>query len=272
MKTRDLETQETVSVLREQLSKHLKNVERIYSEIQADLTKVQLSRMFKPSCIAKASDRVILCASDEDKLIYSITLEMDGVAIRGDATIFAKYPSSCTEVVSMCLNHNILYLSHKGNPGGITAVAMSTLEETTIVRNRTVECSESAHMASYLDGIFYADTGSSQIKSKIHGDKSRVIARTGKDGNSNGKGNQALSVQPNGICVELDKNIFVTDAQTGSVKLITSIKGTVKFLSHLGLLYKAFSVHMKRQTVPKLSLFQAIKLKNDNRESAFTYQ
>ena len=131
----------------------------------------------------KASDRIILCASDANKLIYSITLEMDGVAIRGDATIFAKYPSSCTEVVSMCINHNILYLSHKGNPGGITAVAMSTLEETTIARNGTVECSESAHVASYLDGIVYADTESFQMKWMIHGDKSRVIAGTGKEGN-----------------------------------------------------------------------------------------
>ena len=63
-----------------------------------------------------------------------------------------------------------------------------------------------------------------------------------------------------GIRVEHDKNIFITDAQTGSVKLITSIKGIVKYLGHLGLLYKAFSVHMKHQTVPKRSLPQAIEL------------
>ena len=50
------------------------------------------------------------------------------------------------------------------------------------------------------------------------------------------------------------------DVQTGSVKLITSIKGIVKYLGHLGLLYKAFSVHMKHQTVPKRSLPQAIEL------------
>ena len=62
-----------------------------------------------------------------------------------------------------------------------------------------------------------------------------------------------------GICVECDKNIFVTDAQTGSVKLITTIKGMVEFLRHLGLLYKAFSVHLKHQTVAKLSLDEAIK-------------
>ena len=62
------------------------------------------------------------------------------------------------------------------------------------------------------------------------------------------------------ICVEHDKNIFIADAQTGSVKLITSITGIVKYLGHLGLLYKAFSVHMKHQTVPKRFLPQAIEL------------
>ena len=58
-----------------------------------------------------------------------------------------------------------------------------------------------------------------------------------------------------GICVECDKKIFVTDAQTGAVKLVTTIKGTVEFLRHLGLLYKAFSIHLKHQ---KLSLDEAI--------------
>ena len=61
-----------------------------------------------------------------------------------------------------------------------------------------------------------------------------------------------------GICVECDKNIFVTDAQTGAVKLVTTIKGTVEFLRHLGLLYKAFSIHLKHQKAEKLSLDEAI--------------
>ena len=56
------------------------------------------------------------------------------------------------------------------------------------------------------------------------------------------------------------KNVLLTDAQTASVKLITSIKGIVKYLSHFALLYKAFSVHMKHQTVRKRSLPQAIEL------------
>ena len=251
LQKRGLHTPGTVQVLRERLSVHLKNLERRYAETKSDLTKVQLSRKIKPSRIAKASDSIILCASDVDKVIYSITLEMDGGAVKGIVTVLTKYAASCTEAVSMCRNNNILYLSHKGYPGGILSIAMSTLEETVIVQNGTVECSESAHVASYLAGIVYVDIGSLQIKTKICGEEAVVIAGTGKEGNSNGKGAQATFAQPMGICLEHEKNIFITDAQTGSVKLITSIKGIVKYLSHLALLYKAFSVHMKHQTVPK---------------------
>ena len=106
-----------------------------------------------------------------------------------------------------------------------------------IVQNGTVECSESAQVASYLASIVYMDIGSLQIKTKICLEEAVVIAGTGKEGNSNRKRDQATFAQPMGICVEHEKKIIITDAQTGSVKLITSIKGIVKYLSHLALLY-----------------------------------
>ena len=62
-----------------------------------------------------------------------------------------------------------------------------------------------------------------------------------------------------GICVELDMKIFVTDAQTGCVKLITTVKGAAEFMKHLGMLYKAFSVHQKHQVVQKMPLDEAIE-------------
>jgi len=49
------------------------------------------------------------------------------------------------------------------------------------------------------------------------------------------------------ICVENGKNIFITDAQVGAIKLITDVGCAVKFMENLGLgkLYQAFSVHQK---------------------------
>lgn len=72
---------------------------------------------------------------------------------------------------SICLNNNILYLSHKGNPGRILTIAMLTLKETVIIENETVECSESTHLALYLAGIVYMGIGSLQIKTKICGEE-----------------------------------------------------------------------------------------------------
>jgi len=45
---------------------------------------------------------------------------------------------------------------------------------------------------------------------KICGEEAVVIAGTGKEGNANGKGDKGTFAQPMGICVELDKNIFIT--------------------------------------------------------------
>ena len=154
----------------------------------------------------------------------------------------------------------MLYLSHKGEPGGVVAIKMSDLTVEMVVKNGSAHCVESSHVAAYRNGIVYADTEGRQIKAKIPGEEVTVIACSGMEGNCNGRAKDVSFSQPMGICVELDRNIFVTDAQTGSVKLITTIKGTAEFLKHLGMLYKAFSVHQKHQVVAKISLTDSIEL------------
>ena len=69
-----------------------------------------------------------------------------------------------------------------------------------------------------------------------------LIAGTGMEGNNDGT--LASFSQPVEICVESKKTLLVTDAQTGSIKLITEICGAVTFLDSLGKLYHAFSVHL----------------------------
>ena len=259
LQQRGLPSEGTVQVLQDRLNKFLKNLEKMYKDKNVDLTKVHLSQSVKFSCIAKASDSILVASSDVEQAIYTIALEMDGVVVNGSVTFFSKYPNGCEEVISMCVNDNILHVSHKGMPGGVTAISMSDLMVNMILKNGTVQCSESSHVAPYRNGILFVDTEDHQIKAKFPSEDVIVIAGSGKEGNSNGKAEDACFSQPMGICVECDQNIFVADAQTGSVKLITTIKGMVEFLRHLGLLYKAFSVHVKHQTVPKLSLDEAIK-------------
>ena len=93
----------------------------------------------------------------------------------------------------------------------------------------TISTRISSHVAPYKGGIVFVDTEGRQIKAKIPSEKGTVIGGAGSEGNSNGKAENARFSQPMGICVECDKNIFVTDAQTGAVKLVTTIKGTKTF-------------------------------------------
>ena len=235
-------------MLGDRLENYLKNLEKAYKERNIDLTIVYLSERIKPSCVAKASESILVCSSDVDEAIYTNTLEVDGVVVKGNINVFSRYPDGCKEVVSMFVNENILYVSHKGVPGGVAAIKMTDLMVDMILKNGTLDCVQSSHV----------DTEGRQIKAKIPSQKVTVIAGTGSEGNSKGKAGNTSFSQPMGICVECGKNIFATDAQTGAVKLVTTIKGTVEFFRHLGLLYKAFSIHLKHQKAETLSLDEAI--------------
>ena len=85
----------------------------------------------------------------------------------------------------------------------------------------------------------FVNTASHQVKFKAPDEQVVIVAGTEKEGNSNGKSTDASFSQPMGVRVEMHKNIFVTDAQAGTVMLITSIKGTIGYtlesLSRFGL-------------------------------------
>ena len=106
---RGLPNQGTVQVLQDRLEDFLNHLEKTYKEKNIDLSKVYLSqRIKKPSCIAKASECILVCSSDVDLAIYIITLEMNGVVVRGNVNLFCNYPNGCKKVIFMCVNRNIL--------------------------------------------------------------------------------------------------------------------------------------------------------------------
>ena len=111
---------------------------------------------------------------------------------------------------------DVLYVSHKGDPVGVNAINMSDCAVEMVVKNGSAHYVENSHIAAYRRR---------QIKAKVPGKEVVIIAGDGKEGNCNGRAKDASFSQPFGICVELDMNIFVTDVQTGCVKLITTVKG-----------------------------------------------
>ena len=60
--------------------------------------------------------------------------------------------------------------------------------------------------------------------------------------------------------MELDHVVYVCDAQTNSIKILTSLKQTATFLNAVGKIYKAFSVHEKHQPYSLFSIQEAVEL------------
>ena len=88
-----------------------------------------------------------------------------------------------------------------------------------------------------------------------------IFAGCGEEGNNSGPAAMSAFGQPMGTCVELKNTFYITDAQVGCIKLITTIQNTVKFLRNLRLLYMAFSVHLQHERVPNLHI--SLKYLND---------
>lgn len=89
-----------------------------------------------------------------------------------------------------------------------------------------------------------------------------VIAGTGEEENENGYGRCAAFGQPMGLCTEGD-NIFLTDAQIGTVKLVTTVTGTIQFLENLGKFYGAFSVDLKNRPTKRHTIEKAHEMVKD---------
>ncbi len=258
MQDKELDTRGTVPILKERLKSFLKKKESDYLGKGIKLDKLLLSEKIKPSKVAVVSDTIIVSASDESMKFFMVTLEMDGILVKGNVSKIANYPDMCVSVISLCYNGNCLYISYKGNPGGVFSLELSTLAVSSCFSNSTQECSKCSHIAPYRNGIIFVDVGNRCIKVKNPDAQSVLIAGSGKEGNTNGLAKHASFAQPMGICVENDTNIFITDAQAGTLKIITTINGMREFLQHLGLLYKAFSVHMKLQPVENMQISDAI--------------
>ena len=90
------------------------------------------------------------------------------------------------------------------------------------------------------DNMLFTDLGAHQRKKvNLTSIVVAVIAGCGSEGNDDGSADCVSFVQISSIYCE-GGNIYVVDAQSGTVKLVTRVTGVIKFLDYLGKLYKVF--------------------------------
>ena len=118
------------------------------------------------------------------------------------------------------------------------------------------------HAAALSNGIVFTVPSSRQVF-YIENDKRKVDCLQGMGSKVKKTNLYSLlaSDSPLGITVEFGSVVYVTDAQNDRIVMLTQLKETSKYLSSIGSLYKAFSIHKKNSIYENQSLDRAIELR-----------
>ena len=176
--------------------------------------------------------------------------------LRGTVSKLCDYSPLYDQVRSMCLSTDGYFvLAHTK---GITKLRMADQEM------KEYASSGIQAVASILERkVAFTDQTNRCVKKQLGGNGAvMVIAGIGEEGNKNCSGSHAAFGQPMGVCTEGD-NILLTDAQIGTVKLVTAVTGTVEFLDNLEKFCGAFSVHIKNRPVKRHTIEEAYQMVTD---------
>ena len=114
-----------------------------------------------------------------------------------------------------------------------------------MLKNETNSCSEIKRVEPLENSLAFTEFRAHQVK--VYNPVDNVVTiqeGSGHRRNEDWTVKNCTFVQPHGICT-VGETIFVTDAATGVVKLITEQSGTTKFLKRLGLLNDSFGLTCK---------------------------
>lgn len=259
LEKRDQSCTGTMNSLKERLQACLVRERSNYEKQGKMFDIIHLDRAIHPSAICVLSENLLGCSCDTSREVYTIDVYTNGHFLCGKVNKLANYSSTCEQVQGMCLTScGNLVLAHKN---GISKLCMSdnVMEDFAVCSES--EASPEIHsvqsVAPLPDGaVAFTDQVSRQVKQLKRNGTIEIVAGTGEESNKNGTASFSAFGQPLGLCTE-GPNIFVTDAQIGTVKLITTITGTVQFLRNLGELYGAFSVHLKNKPTQRRTLSEA---------------
>lgn len=183
---------------------------------------------------------LIYAARDDSQVIVSFQVEKDGVGLRGiNMQEVIKYRNTWRKVYSMCLSGRSIFLSHCE---GISKVSLETDESVNIVQLINQPCM----MTTFSSEVLFTNQMKASVwKIKTSGEVELFAGCQSEEGSIDGKVKKCRFRQPIGICAESESVIYITDAQTNSIKICSTMVECAKFLDSIGKLYDAFSIHSK---------------------------
>ena len=153
--------------------------------------------------------------------------------MKGDATQLCGYPPHIKQVSAICTqDDDDVYACCREEHGGVLKFNKGSGAAMLVLANYTNICKEVVDISLFQGGLLFTDIGSHQIK-LFKADQVQVLAGSAQEGIADDPAKNAAFCQVMGICTE-GYNIYYTDSQAGCVKHLTTMKGIVSFLKHLG--------------------------------------
>ena len=243
---------ETVKELKQKLEACLQEEQRVYQSQGKRADIIYLDQDIKPSSICVLSEHLLGCACGTSRKVYTIEVRSNGHFLSGTVTKFCDFTPLCGKVRNMCLSTDgYLVMTHNK---GITKVKMTNQE----VHVKEDVMADAGQASSGIQAVAPLSDGKVAFTDQAR----RQVVHLDRNGNSNDSGSFAAFCQPMGLCTEGD-NIFLTDAQIGTVKLVTIITGTIQFLENRGKFYGAFSVHLKNTSTKRHTIEEAHEMVKD---------
>lgn len=249
---RTLPTDGTVPILRARLKDYLQATKQGNEKKGIQMDEVQFAEKLSPSCICLVEEPNLVVASDNSQSFYRVEISSDGVVFQGKHEILAKYPEGVHRVSSMTFHENGLFFVHEG---GIGKVDLATKLSSIVLKNNTRECHTCEAVTSSQEGLIFCDSGAHEVKILSNIGETMTIAGSGREGNSDGCAGDAAFSQLKDATVD-QNTVFICDGQTGYIKMIVELNGTVTFLKNLGMFYNAFGIHLKHKRPEKTQTLQ----------------
>ena len=245
----------TMTEIRKGVDKYLKLKEAQYAVKAHDKTQVNFcdkSIQCHIQAILLVDRELMFFADGSSSRILSARLQYDGYGrCAFDIEHVMYYSEKWGSVASICVSNDKLFISHND---GITALDLSLNTSQVVYRSPGARCM----VVPFQEGVLFSNSVTAKLYQINKDGESQRFAGSEVDGCQDGPAAECQFKQPIGICVEFDNVVYVCDAQSNSLKVLTPVSETARFLSALGKLYDAFSVHKKGQSIPPRSLPVAI--------------
>ena len=244
----------TLVDIRKQADHYLQNKEKEYSTNGYDRKQINFHNKAVQDhieAITLIDHELVYLVVASSKRILSAQLKYDSYGICAtNVQVIIEYGEGLDSIISACVCRKKLFASHAE---GISVVCLESRQCHVVYSSKYAKCT----VVPFKNGLLFTDQQKATLyqinkEANIH-----IFAGSETEGSLDGLVAECKFKQPMGIAVEFDNVIYMCDPQSNCVKVMTPLLQTAKFLSTIGNLYNAFSVHKKGQSAPKRTLQEA---------------